>query len=86
MPRSNFNILDVGTRHVRTFSGTGLSYAFSNNAFDYNIYLTSFKKGADVDNKTNIIINIFFMIAPQQMETQKHQNNHLDTPNQYENQ
>jgi hypothetical protein len=31
-----------------------------------------------IDNKTNIIINIFFMIAPQQMETQKHQNNHPD--------
>jgi hypothetical protein len=47
------NILDVGTRHVRTFSGTGLSYAFSNNAFDYNIYLTSFKKGADVKRLFN---------------------------------
>jgi hypothetical protein len=104
MPRSNFNILDVGTRHVRSFGGTGLSYALSSNGFDYNVYLTSYKKGADVkrlfdfnggsvvaglysevdptlavltlistlkstaliaiDNKTNIIINIFFMIAP----------------------
>jgi hypothetical protein len=48
MPRSNFNILDVGTRHARSFTGTGLSYSLSNNGFDYNIYLTSYKKGADV--------------------------------------
>jgi hypothetical protein len=40
--------LDVGTRHVRSFGGTGLSYALSSNGFDYNIYLTSYKKGADV--------------------------------------
>jgi hypothetical protein len=41
MPRSNFNILDVGTRHVRSFGGTGLSYIDFNintqiNRFDSN--------------------------------------------------